>query len=162
MLAARPSGTNGWYAAHCPAHGDTHASLSFRETDEGRVVFKCHALDCSREAIIAAMGLTEGDVSPRGYRPAALSLVQRANFDLITLAYEKLLPWQFLFNLGLSDDYPYQGHKVVRIPYKTLDGEIHPKVRIRRCPQGKDSLWDQHTPGEMIPYGLDRLHEARE
>jgi hypothetical protein len=162
MLSARPSGSNGWYAAHCPAHGDTHASLSFRETDEGRVVFKCHALDCSREAIIAAMGLTERELSPRGYRPAASSLVQRANFDLITLAYEKWLPWQFLFNLGLADDYPYQGQKVVRIPYKTLNGEIHPKVRIRRGPRGKDSLWDQHTPGEIIPYGLDRLHEARE
>jgi hypothetical protein len=161
-LAARPSGSNGWYAAHCPAHGDTHASLSFRETDEGRVVFKCHALDCSREAIIEAMGLTERELSPRGYRPAASSLVHRATFDLVTLAHEKLLPWQFLFNLGLADDYPYQGHKVVRIPYKTLDGEIHPKVRIRRGPRGKDSLWDQHTPGEIIPYGLDRLQEARE
>jgi hypothetical protein len=162
MLAARPAGSNGWYAAHCPAHGDKHASLSFRETDEGRVVFKCHAQDCSREAIIAGMGLTERDIAPHGYRPPASSLVQRTNFDLTMLAYEKLLPWQHLCNLGLTDDYNYQGHKVVRIPYMTLDGELHPKVRIRRGPRGKDSLWDRDTPGEIIPYGLDRLSVARE
>src|SRR5256885_1265844 len=81
---AKPSGQYGWYSAKCPAHDDQHASLSFRETERGGVVFKCHAQDCSRAAILQGAGLTPDDVFPAGeFRPP---FKPRPKFELIDLA----------------------------------------------------------------------------
>jgi KaiC/GvpD/RAD55 family RecA-like ATPase len=48
LEGAKRSG-DGW-AARCPVHDDTHASLSLRDGDRG-VLVKCHA-GCEREAVI--------------------------------------------------------------------------------------------------------------
>src|SRR6266487_6819550 len=79
----RPS-TTGWYAARCTGHDDSHASLSYREAEDGGIILKCHA-GCERAAIIAGAGLTEKEMHPRGtYRPR---YIPRPKYDLISLAH---------------------------------------------------------------------------
>ncbi len=156
---ARPCGNNGWYSVKCSAHNDHNASLSFREDDDGGIIIKCHA-GCERRAILEAAGLTWKDLSPRnGYKPAYVS---RPKLDLIELAADKMLHWKFLFQLGLDDEYSWHGSKVVKIPYYLESGEEHTKTRVRIGLSGnKGSFWDEDTPGEMIPYGLNKLDIAR-
>jgi len=50
--------------ARCPNHHDKHASLSVTEKD-GWIVFKCFA-GCSRDEILAALGLTRNDLRTEG------------------------------------------------------------------------------------------------
>jgi putative DNA primase/helicase len=47
--------------AHCPAHEDRRASLTFREGKDGRALVTCHA-GCNVEAITGALGLTTHDL----------------------------------------------------------------------------------------------------
>jgi hypothetical protein len=80
----------------------------------------------------------------------------------VDLAADKLLPWQFLFNLGVEDEYLWHGSRVIKIPYYSAAGEEHSKVRVRTELSGnKGSRWDEDTPGDMIPYGLNKLDLAR-
>ena len=58
---AKQSGS-GWQA-RCPAHEDSHPSLSIAEGDGGRVLVKCHA-GCDPEAICAALDLKLADLMP--------------------------------------------------------------------------------------------------
>ena len=51
-LNGRPTGAG--YSACCPAHDDRNPSLSIRDSNDGRVLIKCHA-GCSQEAVIAAL-----------------------------------------------------------------------------------------------------------
>src|SRR6266487_329009 len=155
----RPS-TTGWYAARCTGHDDSHASLSYREAEDGGIILKCHA-GCERAAIIAGAGLTEKEMHPRGtYRPR---YIPRPKYDLISLAHDKLLPWQFLFNEGVTDGYKYHGSEVCKISYYDFLGEEYSKVRIRQGPSGnKDSRWDEDTPGLPGLYGLHKHEMAHE
>ena len=57
----RKSGA-GW-SARCPGHDDHNASLSISTGADGRILLKCHA-GCSAESIVAALGLTLGDLFP--------------------------------------------------------------------------------------------------
>ena len=45
--------SSGW-VARCPAHNDHHPSLSLTETQNGRVLVKCHA-GCAQTAVISAL-----------------------------------------------------------------------------------------------------------
>ena len=51
------------FSAFCPAHDDTHQSLSVSEGRDGRVLLKCHA-GCDIKAIVQAMGLELRDLFP--------------------------------------------------------------------------------------------------
>jgi hypothetical protein len=157
---AKPSGNEGWYSARCPGHNDKSASLSFRENENGGIIIHCFA-GCERETVIAAAGLKPSDLyAKNGYKPA---YIPRPKLELIDLAYDKFIPWQFLFNLGVEDEYKWNGQTGCKITYFTETGEIHPKVRVRIALTGKKgSFWDKDTPGEIIPYGLHRLDLARE
>jgi hypothetical protein len=86
-------GKNGWWYARCRGHNDKHASLSIREKENGGVILKCHA-GCTQEQILTGAGLQIHDLYPQGnYRPKKQI---RPKLELIDLAYDKLLPWQFL------------------------------------------------------------------
>ena len=56
---ARPLASGEWTAC-CPAHEDTHPSLSFKDGEKG-LVLTCHA-GCEPAAIVAAVGLTLPDL----------------------------------------------------------------------------------------------------
>lgn len=155
---ARPA-RDDWYAAHCTGHDDRSASLSFREGDAGGVILKCHA-GCSRADILRGAGITERDLSAHnGYRP---KFKIRPKLELIDLAADKLIPWQFLFKEGVEDEYAWKGSKVVRITYYDAAGNVHSKIRLRLGLSGKESCWDKDSPGTLVPYGLHRLSMARE
>jgi hypothetical protein len=50
--------------ARCPAHEDGRASLSIRETDDGRVLLHCFAA-CANGDVLAAIGLRMSDLFDR-------------------------------------------------------------------------------------------------
>lgn len=53
--------------ARCPAHEDSSPSLSVRELPDGRVLVHCFA-GCGATDVLAAVGLTMGDLFPEGMR----------------------------------------------------------------------------------------------
>ena len=53
--------------AHCPAHEDGRASLSFAEGSDG-VVLKCHA-GCTTAAVVEALSLTMADLFDKAPGP---------------------------------------------------------------------------------------------
>ena len=63
----RQTGPGRWIAS-CPtsahAHGDRHPSLGIRETEDGRVLLRCHAYGCAVEEIVGAVGLDLSDLFP--------------------------------------------------------------------------------------------------
>ncbi len=51
------------YMACCPAHDDHVQSLSTRESDDGKILLKCHA-GCQTELILEKIGLAWSDLFP--------------------------------------------------------------------------------------------------
>lgn len=68
----------GKYIARCPAHDDRSPSLGITEKDDGIVLFNCFA-GCEAEDVLAAVGLTFGDLYPEriGAEHAYKSVRQR-------------------------------------------------------------------------------------
>lgn len=56
------------WQARCPAHDDKGPSLSIRELPDGRVLLHCFA-GCSAGEVLAAVGLTLGDLFPEPLAP---------------------------------------------------------------------------------------------
>lgn len=50
------------WMAKCPAHDEKTGSLSIRETDDGRVLLHCFGGGCPAGDIVAAVGLSLGDL----------------------------------------------------------------------------------------------------
>lgn len=72
-------GGDGQWIARCPAHGDTHQSLSVGVGKDGKVLLRCHA-GCRTEDIAQAMGLEMKDLfvedtAEQAFRPAGKSPV---------------------------------------------------------------------------------------
>jgi hypothetical protein len=65
-----------WMAC-CPAHADRSASLSIRETDDGRILIHCFA-GCSVHDVIGAAGLSIDELFPP--RPLHHSKPERRPF----------------------------------------------------------------------------------
>ena len=53
----------GRWLARCPAHADKRASLTVRETDDGKVLVHCFA-GCSVHEVVGAVGLDLADLFP--------------------------------------------------------------------------------------------------
>lgn len=150
-LANVTGGGPDWTAC-CPAHPDDRASLSIRQTDDGKVLLKCFA-GCSFEAITAALGLKPADLmGPNGsWRKDP----PRERITLEALARDKGLPPDLLRDLGCAD-LPNGG---VRIPYRDLEGrEVVARLRYA-LRAGDGSRWPKGA--KLTPYGLDRLAAAR-
>jgi len=147
----------GWVAC-CPAHGDREPSLSIGLGDEGQVLLKCFA-GCCLDQIVAAMGITVADLFPRAPTPSNSQTpkTQGTTLVLVDLAQEKMLPWQYLFSLGITEDTTGG----LRIPYHLPDGTLAPRHRLRTALAArKGSQWSMGK-GEIVAYGLERLAEAR-
>src|SRR5260221_8082980 len=148
----------GWKAC-CPAHADREPSLSIGLGEQGQVLLKCFA-GCPIEHITEAMGLTLTDLFPDGTSAserASSNGAHHAPLTLLDLALEKQLPWQFLLNLGVME-HPSGG---LHIPYHLADGSPAPRSRIRTALIARPgSRWSKGK-GKIVPYGLERLDEAR-
>ena len=148
----------GWRAC-CPAHTDSEPSLSIGQGEQGQVLLKCFA-GCSLERIVEVMGLTILDLFPDGATPAergSSNGTHHKALTLLDLAVEKQLPWKFLFHLGVMD----HASGGVQIPYHLADGREAPRYRIRTALVAKEgSRWNSGE-GNIVPYGLERLEDAR-
>ncbi|HZU66280.1 MAG TPA: AAA family ATPase [Ktedonobacteraceae bacterium] len=148
----------GWRAC-CPAHADSEPSLSIGLGEQGQVLLKCFA-GCSLERIVEAIGLTITDLFPDG----ATTLEQgssnnghRQALTLLDLALAKQLPWKYLFHLGVMD----HASGGVQIPYHLADGRAAPRYRIRTALVAKEGSRWSVGEGNIVPYGLERLEDAR-
>lgn len=61
-VEARPAGPGKW-TARCPAHEDSHASLSIARGETGALLLRCFA-GCEFKQILAAAGMQPGDAFP--------------------------------------------------------------------------------------------------
>ena len=140
----------GGHTARCPAHDDQRNSLSITLGDDDRILMNCFA-GCSIEAICAALDLPVGELFPSSSQEMASGAI---TIDM--LAEDKKLPSDFLRDLGLQE----RSDGVV-IPYRSLDGSRAGRHRLRTKLRAKDgSLW-LFGKKKPVPYGLDRLAEAR-
>jgi hypothetical protein len=153
----------GWKAC-CPAHADRKPSLSIGLGEHGQVLLKCFA-GCSLERIVEAMGLTMTDLFPdatpvpdgQAAPPGKTHHPTQPTLTLVDLALEKQLPWKFLFSLGVME-HPSGG---LQIPYHLPDGTRASRHRIRTALVAKEgSRWSKGE-GNIVPYGLARLEEAK-
>jgi AAA domain len=154
---------HGWRAC-CPAHADRTPSLSIGLGEQGQILLKCFA-GCSLERIVEAMGLTIIDLfpeeTPASDGQATPSIKTRhpphPTLTLVDLALEKQLPWKFLFSLDVME-HPSGG---LQIPYHMPDGARASRHRIRTALVAKEGSHWSPGKGAIVPYGLERLEEAR-
>jgi hypothetical protein len=156
MLTACPQATGpnsaGWY------NNPDNPRFDFRENEDGSILIHSWT-GRSVDDILAMIGLSRGDLS----RDKHTSSLTHHTLDVVSLAQARRIPWEFLYQLGLSDDYHYKGRRYVKVPYRQMDGTEHTKIRIRKAIDGDyKHCWDEGTPGELLPYGLDKLHMAYE
>jgi putative DNA primase/helicase len=148
--------SKGWTAC-CPSHDDHNPSLSIGIGKDGKLLLHCFA-GCPYEAIVEALGLRLSDLSSVD---AATSPRQKETtrhlISLLDLAQKKLIPWKFLCNLGIVEE-----PRGIRISYYCLDGTIAPRYRIRTALAAKEGSYWNKGPGDILPYGLERLEEARQ
>ena len=50
------------FLVHCPAHEDSHQSLRFAVSDQGKILARCRA-GCETAKVVAALGLTMRDLA---------------------------------------------------------------------------------------------------
>jgi len=155
LEGVRKLSTPGWIA-RCPAHHDRHPSLSIGVGKDCRVLLKCHA-GCPVERIVEALGLAMTDLFSSRSLSQKQARAARPGITVLGLAEDKALPWQLLVNTGVLDE----PNGSVRITYYLHDGTRAPRYRIRTTLTAKEgSIWNQEE-GEIVPYGLERLDEAR-
>ncbi len=147
----------GWIAC-CPAHDDRKPSLSIGLGQEGHILLTCFA-GCTLERIVEAVGLSMADLfaDARSSPASQAKQTHRSTLSLLDLAQDKMLPWQFLFHLGVTDE----RRGGVQILYHLPDGTVAPRYRWRTALVAKEgSRWSKGE-GEIVAYGLERLEEAR-
>jgi putative DNA primase/helicase len=136
------------YQANCPCHEDHSPSLSISAGTDGRALLQCFA-GCATEHIVHSLGLTMADLFPG-------SNASKTSITVADLATNKRIPESFLRSLGLVDR-----EDGVVIPYRLADGSVAPRKRLRTALRAKDgSLW-LFGRGNIVPYGLERLADAR-
>jgi hypothetical protein len=161
MVLARLKGVrtslHGWVAC-CPAHSDREPSLSIGLGDEGQVLLNCFA-GCSLEQIVEAMGITIAELFPKAasVSGAQSGQTQRNVLTLVDLASDKLLHWKYLMHLGVTE----QQAGCLQIPYHLPNGTLAPRHRLRTALVAKEGSHWSKGQGEIVPYGLERLEEAR-
>ncbi len=80
----RQTGPGRWVAC-CPAHDDRSPSLSIRETEDGTILIHDFA-GCDAQSILAALGLSLGDLFPDRLKHHAKSIRRRVPLcDLVAL-----------------------------------------------------------------------------
>lgn len=178
-----------WWMAHCPAHDDSTPSLGVKEEPKtGRAVVKCFA-GCDDKIVLERLGLRVKDLFPPKTKREEPFLSVRAGFTLEELAQAKKLPVDFLRSLGVdttwcrkargensktiiealtpkdqweSTTFKSQWREVL-IRYRLPDGSNAPRHRRRYALTGERFAWTgTKNDGGLVPYGLDRLQEARD
>src|SRR5260370_34427710 len=141
---------NGWYVH------DDNPRFDFRVRENGSIFIHSWT-GRTEDEILSMRGLKRSDIFPQGTYPGPT----KDSLDLLDLAIAKCIHPHFLENLGLQSGYRYDGRNVVKVPYYHADGTQHTKIKVRKAIDGKyKHKWDEGTPGEIIPYGLNKLDMA--
>lgn len=164
MRAAFPDAyqKNNGFWAH-----DDNPRFDFLELPDGNI--RIHSWTGRTDDDILAMGLIPLTRADLYARPGQWSAIQsRDKLDLLTLAEYMCIDWQWLMQEGYSDGYTYTSSsgrtsRCVKIGgYYTLDGNEHSKHQVRLSLHKEPRfLWNQNTPGELLPCGLHYLDRAR-
>ena len=146
---------------HGKGHGDVNPSLSISPGNGSGPLIKCFA-GCDTEAVLKAVGLDWQDILPPREvsvcRPAPIK--DRPPITVANLAADKAFPLDFVKSLGWEDRPNLGG---VLIPYWLMDGSPALRQRLRTALVAKEgSRWDGRKGESPVPYGLDRLDDARE
>ncbi len=156
-------GTHGRYTARCPSHDDQHPSLSFRDGDR-KLLIKCFA-GCSVDEIAKALGMTKGKLltlrSAHSSQKEGDSDERGASRGLTLKKYAraKRLRRKFLRRIGVTE-ITLDGKRGLRMPYRDKHG-AEVAVRFRWALKGPERFaWKRGS--KLLPYGLDRLAQARE
>ena len=82
--------------------------------------------------------------------------------SVIDLAQDKRIHPNWLLSECGVTDIRSKGRPVVRIPYPNADGTEFSRYRIRTDLVAKDNSYWSEGDEQLIPYGLDRLADARQ
>jgi hypothetical protein len=145
---------------HCPAHDDRTPSLSVCDKG-GKTLVHCKA-GCSQDRVIAALrerGLWGEESASSSGKDVDTFTSLPGGVTIEELAAAKHLPVTHLRYLGLREWHPSLGRTIVVIPYRDHDGR-------ERAAQYRQALYGTgrffwRKGDSPIPYGLDRLEEAR-
>ena len=105
------------------------------------------------------MGISVADLFPNALSASGSQTesIHGNVLSLVDLAQGKMLPWQYLLNLGVTENTTGG----LQILYHLSDGTPAPRHRIRTALVAREgSRWSKGK-GEIVPYGLERLEEAR-
>ena len=91
------------FVCKCPAHEDKHASLSLKNTPEGKLLFKCHA-GCDQMTVMDAIKRIAGNDVPLGPR----TFVKAHGKETIVATYD------------YTDEYGALAYQVLRMEPKTF------------------------------------------
>ncbi len=105
------------------------------------------------------MGITVAELFPNAASASGSQPEQTQGnvLSLVDLASDKLLPWKYLLHLGVTE----KRAGCLQIPYHLPDGTPAPRHRLRTALVAKEGSHWSKGPGEIVPYGLERLEEAR-
>jgi AAA domain len=117
------SGTGNGWQARCPAHSDTHPSLSIA-TDGGKTLLCCHA-GCSTGSIVSTIGLSMRDLFPEASKKRTLVetydyvdesdklLFQVVRYDPKDFRVRRFVNNRWVYSLGDIEPVPYQLSEVL-------------------------------------------------
>jgi hypothetical protein len=144
--------SGGTWRTYCPGHDDEGGNPSLDvDVKDGKVLLCCRSAGCSNDSIIT-------ELKNRGLWP---NRPERRRLTLAQFADKKRLPLDFLRENGVTEATSYAG-PVVHFRYFLENGSDAPRYRVRVALDGpKKMFWDRGGNGQITPYGLQRLPEAR-
>lgn len=139
----------------CPAHGGDGKNLVVRENADGKVLLWCHSRQCSRDSILAAIGLTWRDLLP-DYTGSRHGKPKRAS-----------KPTDFWTREKIGDEEVFvKWDPVCTYPYVAESGElVYEKVRYRPAGEHRAAMeakgrtktfaFVRYTPNKQVIWGLN-------
>lgn len=96
---------NDRYVACCPAHADSHPSLSITVTESGKILMHCHA-GCAIDDVVSAIGLSFGDImgdTPTHHRLRPIAHQKRPDYIPLEKGIDMDSYYRTVLNLAKSD-----------------------------------------------------------
>lgn len=165
LKGVQKSGGN--YKAICPAHEDRTASLSVTTGTTGAILLKCFA-GCTYSAIVAAMGLSPGQLFPAAARRETFggkSMI--ATYDYRdaagTMRYQvcRFTPKDFRQRQPDGNGgWIWNMRGVTRIPYRLDEIAGHASVYIAEGEKDVDALWKIGCPATTNVGGAGKWKDS--
>ena len=150
---AKSAGENQW-TGHCPAHGDSNASLSIGVGKDGRILLNCFA-GCDKKNIYSALDIKSSDLFPTNKKAQP-----NKDFTLASFAHAKGFDAEYLEKLGIKECRNADKKTYIEIPYKNINGQALDVVRKRYGFTSKDGFgWKKGISPTKAGalYGAERL-----